>query len=520
MLRATIYCRVSTEGQEQDGTSLQTQMEACREYCRLKGYAAEFEYLEAFSGLALERPKLSQLRELVRIDQLDVVVVYSLDRFSRDPVHGVILMQELEKHQVSLEAVTENVDNSEVGKLIFYIKGYAAKLDAERRRDATGRGKRALLKNGKLPQGTGIGIYGYKWDKETKTRIPLEHEARVVRHIFDMVAGGKSVFSTARALNEASVPSKAGKMWEARTVNRIVRNPAYYGKTYFGQTSRVNGKLVKHPQSEWLVLPNVTPPIITQELFDKAQEQLAKSRERHCGKAKHEYPLTGFAVCDKCGSPLIGSYMYGGYRYYHCRGTYSTATRKRICDARYIRADWLESVVWERVKQVITSPELLLSEVRKQAETEQQTMVSGDLDAEIKIVTRRMKTYPGQERRMLGALRMKLATPDIILDEINQMKRERAADEKLLESLTVMKDRLVKAQNIEAELKELCSRIVADIDNCSAADKKEAFTFLDLKVKASPQSCEIKGYVDLNLITTGQTWASRHKYNCHCRPAG
>ena len=54
--------------------------------------------------------------------------------------HGVIITQELENHFVTLEAVTEDVDNTELGKLITYIKGFAAKLDAERRREATLRG--------------------------------------------------------------------------------------------------------------------------------------------------------------------------------------------------------------------------------------------------------------------------------------------------------------------------------------------------------------------------------------------
>lgn len=123
-MKTAIYCRVSTEGQEQDGTSLQTQLEACQEYCKTKGYEVAYQFSEAWSGLSLERPKLNELRDAVRSDNIDAVVVYSLDRFSRDPVHGVILMQELEKHEVSLEAATETVDNSEVGKLVFYIKGY------------------------------------------------------------------------------------------------------------------------------------------------------------------------------------------------------------------------------------------------------------------------------------------------------------------------------------------------------------------------------------------------------------
>jgi len=343
-MKGAIYYRVSTEGQEQDGTSLQTQLEACREYCQSRGYEVGYELSEAWSGLSLERAKLAELRELVRSDRIDVVVVYSLDRFSRDPVHGVILMQELEKHGVTLEAATETVDNSEVGKLVFYIKGYAAKLDAERRRDATGRGKQAMLKSGKLPQGTGIGIYGYQWIKGYKKRIPLEREARIVRRMFEMVAKGGSCFKVARTLNKESIPTKSGKKWEARTVGRIVRNPAYIGITYFGQTSGKSRE--KKPRESWHVLPDVTPAIISKEVFERVQGALAKSKELRPGKAKHEYPLTGFAVCEYCGSPLVGSCLRGEYRYYHCRGTRATASREKICDARYIQAGWLEDVVW------------------------------------------------------------------------------------------------------------------------------------------------------------------------------
>ena len=127
-MKVAIYCRVSTEGQEQDGTSLKTQLDACLEYCKAKRYEVVNKISEACSGLTLDRPKLDELRDIVRTDRIDIVVVYSLDRLSRDPVHGVILMQEMEKHGVALEAATETVDNSEVGKLVFYIKGYGCQV--------------------------------------------------------------------------------------------------------------------------------------------------------------------------------------------------------------------------------------------------------------------------------------------------------------------------------------------------------------------------------------------------------
>ncbi len=509
-MKAAIYCRVSTEGQEQDGTSLQTQLEACQKYCQLKGYEIAYQFSEAWSGLSLERPRLSELREVVRSESIDYVVVYSLDRFSRDPVHGVILMQELEKHGVSLEAATETVDNSEVGKLVFYIKGYAAKLDAERRRDATGRGKRAVLKAGRLPQGTGIGIYGYKWLREYKKRIPLEHEAKIVQCMFEMVAQGNSCFKIARTLNEESVPTKAGKKWEARTVSRIVRNPAYKGITYFGVTSGKEHKAT--PKETWNVLPNVTPAIISKELFEQVQTALDKSKELHPGKAIREYPLTGYSVCGYCGSPLVGACLSKRYRYYKCRGTYPTASRNKICDAKYIKADWLENVVWDKIKSVISNPEVLLAEVRKQTEGEQSQVSTGNIDQEIRSLTRKIKGYAGQERRLMNVLRLEVATPDIVLDELNQMKKEREEDEKRLNSLIQTKENIDKMVDMEANLKELCARIVPDLDNCTNNDKKDAYTYLDLKVKATNEDVDIKGFLDPSvlktdscLLTTGQT---------------
>ncbi len=99
-----------------------------------------------------------------------------------------------------------------------------------------------MLKAGKLPQGTGIGLYGYSWVREYKKPIPIESEARVVQRIFEMVAKGQSCYSIAQTLNKEGIPTRAGKRWEAVTVSRLVRNPAYCGLTYFGRTKGGNGE--------------------------------------------------------------------------------------------------------------------------------------------------------------------------------------------------------------------------------------------------------------------------------------
>lgn len=183
-MRAAIYCRVSGEAQERKGTSLETQLEESEKYCLQHGYVVTHRFSEAESGLTLERPDLTRLRDLMRTGVLDVVVILCLDRLSRDPTQGVILFDEFDKSGVTLEAVQEDIDTSDLGKLISYIRGFASKLEAEKIRERTMRGKARRVKEGYLPTGTGVGILGYDWDKVNKRRVINEAEAKIVARIF------------------------------------------------------------------------------------------------------------------------------------------------------------------------------------------------------------------------------------------------------------------------------------------------------------------------------------------------
>ena len=159
-------------------------------------------------------------------------------------------------------------------------------------------------------------------------------------------------------------------------------------------------------------------------------------------------------------------------------------------------------MVWEKVKSVLSEPEILLSELRKQGEAEQVQVSTGNLEQAIRLLRRKMKGYAGQERRLMNVLRLEVATPDIVLDELNQMKKEREADEKRLASLTQTKENIDKMVDMETNLKELCARIVTDMDNCNNQDKKDAYTYLDIKIKATPEGADIKGYLDSSVLNS------------------
>src|SRR5436190_5766943 len=154
--RAAIYVRVSTVGQEQDGTSLETQESACRRHADSCGYAVDDAdvYREVHTGTELwERRELHRLRDAVRRREVDVLVVYAIDRLSRDPVHLGVVLSEADHAGVDVQFVSEPLDNSPEGQLIRLVRGYAAKVEHEKIKERSMRGKRAKAQAGKFLPG-------------------------------------------------------------------------------------------------------------------------------------------------------------------------------------------------------------------------------------------------------------------------------------------------------------------------------------------------------------------------------
>lgn len=297
-MKAAIYCRVSTDDQQKEGTSLQTQIKACLKYCHEKGYQVDRKFTETFSGLVLERPELAKLRDVIRGDEVDVIVVYCLDRVSRNATHGVILRDELDKHHIMLESVTEDIDKSPLGEAITYLRGTFAQIEAEKIKERTIRGKVARLNQGKLPQGTGIGIYGYRWDKTAGKRIIIQSEAKIVQKVFAMARQGVSVNQIAIDLNKHKIKSKSGSLWHPLTIRRMLTNPTYTGKTYYGMTKRISKtKVIRQPRESWTLLPDITPAIITEDIFNITQEGLTKAKLSRPVKPNAAYLLTSFVKC-------------------------------------------------------------------------------------------------------------------------------------------------------------------------------------------------------------------------------
>jgi len=515
-MRAAIYCRVSTEDQEREGTSLQTQLEACLSYCRDKGYEVAHRFSEAYSGLTLDRPRLNELRELVRAGDIDVIVVYCLDRLSRDPTHGVILTQELEKHHVTLEAVTETVDSSELGKLISYIRGFASKLEAEKIRERTMRGKKARAKEGRIPGGGFAKLYGYDYIPVTSEnggrRVVNETEAKWVKQIFHWLADeGLTTTTITLRLRALRAPTKTGKPWVKQTVLSIVRNLAYTGRTYAFTMKRGGIKYGK-PREEWIEIPgDVTPAIISQEMFGAAQKQLEVNRQKAKRNMKREYLLRGHIYCQKCGHSYCGhtkaKYAYGKRyeaRRYKCIGGRKMDYPLSTCDNKSWSADKLEALVWAQIERVLDNPELIINEIEKQRQDANQL---GVLEDELQLIERHLKALDrDQEQLLQWALK---GFPDnMVIAEnkrINEKRDILEAQKAELETRTkASQEATVSLPKLERFV-ELMRQKLTTLDY---ETKRMALDMLNIKVWLDGDNVEITGTLPIleGAIVTMQSW--------------
>ena len=510
-MKAAIYCRVSTDNQEAEGTSLQTQLESCLKYCMDKGYDVAYRFSESYSGLTLDRPKLNELRELVRNEAIDVLLVYCLDRFSRNATQGVILRDELDKYHVTLESITEDIDKTPLGEAITFLRGTFAQIEAEKIKERTMRGKRARAREGRMPMGSGIGFYGYDYipisQKNGGRRIINEIEASWVRKIFEwLVNEGLSTTAITFRLRALNAPTKSGKIWSRRSVHERLTNIAYAGKTYVFTAS--DGKVFGKPKEDWIELPGFTPAIISQELFEAAQKQLKINYEKSLRNCKHEYLLRGHLRCSKCGYAFVGHFM-GGKKYYRCSHTMKINAPIERCKNPIWGAEKLETLVWSQLENYLSDRDVILSNIEKQRQD------SGRLDVfetQLKQVERQLKSANREQHRLL-----QWALKDFPTD---QVEAENKRLNKSKETLEVQKTEIeaqikagqsavINVPNLERFIKDLQDKLpLLDFDGkCLALDMLGIIVYLD------DQNVEITGIIEPEISPEIVSQSSRCLFN-------
>lgn len=496
-----VYCRVSTEAQERDGTSLDTQEAACRRHVAERGGVVVAAIRDAVSGATLDRPGLERARALLRARAAAVLLVYAVDRLTREQNRLGVLWDEAERHGYRLEAVTEQIEETPVGKMVAYLRTFVGELEREKIRERSIRGKRARIEAGRV-HNYGAELYGYRRNKQAGTRSIYEPEAAVVRQIFAWCADGVSVRGIKRQLVLGKVPSptdaKSGTTgttsWSTAQVHRMLRNPAFRGE---GLEWRWNGTRKGHnpvlrPEAEWVRLPEGTvPAIVTPEVWNRAQEALARKGGYAARNNTNPYLLRGIARCARCGRALYTETdNRNGRRYYRCS---SRDTEQGRCGAGLCNADRLEAEVWSAVMVAIQDRDRWADEIARHLAQDSDVAEGNQESMRLRSELVRVERQIARTMASLGDL-----DTDLMGDaqrELNRLAARRRELNGVLADHDALRNRQRAALVSVAEVREYLDGLADDLAEMDFEGRRTVLEGLGITVVAAGRDWRAQGAV-------------------------
>ncbi len=335
-IRVAIYTRVSTESQvERD--SLPFQKNSLEKYAVHALNADSFEVFTdaGFTGTNIRRPGYLRMLQKIRSGKFTHLLVWRIDRISRNLVDFSELYEELQKHHVAFVSQTEQFDTSTaMGRAMLRIILTFAQLESE----MTAERIHAVLtsKANKGDWNGGHPPYGYRYDTEAKEITVNEMEAQVVKYIFQSYEILRSCRSVANQLNAQHLKTTAENAWSAQAVEDVLKNSFYIGILSYNKRTKNREEGTGHPSL--ITVEEHHCALIESKLFKvcssilSTQSNQSKTRTR---KQTHCHILSGLLFCEKCGQPLLsqeGGTQKSGWKYssYVCRGR-----RKKHCDNPY-----------------------------------------------------------------------------------------------------------------------------------------------------------------------------------------
>ncbi|WP_406724642.1 recombinase family protein [Streptomyces sp. GD-15H] len=481
MIHTTLYARVSSARQKRHET-IDSQVACLRDHARAQGWEIPEEGVftdDGWSGATLVRPALERLRDLSAQQLVERVLCLAPDRLARSYVHQVLLGEEFAKNGTELVFLRNPAADTPEQALMVQVQGVIAEYERAQTAERTRRGKLYRARTGAASV-LGRAPYGYRYLSKAQYGQAAyavdEAEAAVVARIFHRyAAGGISMRALAQELTDDHIPSPQGRSaWDAGTLGRMLRNPAYTGRACFGKTrtavcpprpnrtSRQAGRavsaqagVVSRPRQEWIEIP--VPALVSEEVFALVERRLAENAKFSPRNTKEPALLQGLLVCDICGYSYVRTSQGPGpkkYRYYRCPGTngWDLPGGRRVCSSRPLRADDLDQLVWERVVALLADPALVRAELERR-------------------LVRMRDAEPVRARQ--ERLHQQVAAVDAALNRlIGAYQEDLITREELRERAPALR---AKRQNLHGRLEALAARLVDQQAYLRLAENLEGF---------------------------------------------
>lgn len=339
-MKAVIYARYSSDNQTE--ASIEGQLRECMEYATYNDIQVMGNYIDrAMSAKTDHRPEFQRMIKDSYKHVFDCIIVWKLDRFSRNRYDSAHYKSILKKNGVKVISAKETIAEGSEGILLESVlegmaEYYSAELAEKVTRGMKENALKGLWNGGNVP-------FGYVINKERKLEIePIS--AAVVAEIFKMSNDGKTVKDIYKILSERKVTRSNGKELRYNAIRYMLSN-----RVYIGEYSHMG-----------VVIKDSVPPLVSEELFNAVQLELAKNSKapaRHT--ADNDYLLTTKLFCGRCGAMMVAQAGTSGtkgvvYRYYAC-----VRQKKHQCEKKPISKAKLEDFIVYKTMKFLKNDEII-----------------------------------------------------------------------------------------------------------------------------------------------------------------
>ncbi len=442
-----IYTRVSTLSQEEEGTSLETQLEEGIKRSKKLGFKHKH-WNEGGKSSSKEdlsnRPILIELLQRVDEGSVKHLYVWNTDRLSRNIQTWGMIRFKLIQNDVHLHTPTGEQQLSDPQtNLMLGIMSEFSQYDNQLRTERFRLGKIKRLKAG----GWKGGPPPFGYSLSDGKLVPHEDEKKWVKFIYENFRDGKSLDDIRYLLLQNGVVTRRNNpVWSHGSINKVLQNTHYGGFYHYkdgktGEVIRVN-----------------CDPILSPSLVKQVNEAMEKRSYKKGGKRsktsneKHTYLLRDLMICGHCGSKFSGNIKSRQTSYYSCSNRVNNYKNKFtdkqvICKSnRNLRLEHTDKIVWDKVVEIVSKSHLFKEGIKVNSLQDNSHKLS---DENIK----KLRTRLGKIEKELGNL-----SNTIVTLETDKIIKSRNTDEvsRILENVERHKI------SLEGEREEITDKLLKE----------------------------------------------------------
>lgn len=463
-IRVAAYCRVSTDSEDQ----LNSYKSQVLYYTDLIKKNKEWDLADIYADEAITGTQVTKREDFQRMINdcmnglVDMVITKSISRFARNTLDTLKYVRMLKEQNIAVYFEDEKINTLTMdGELLLVVLSSVAQQEVENISNNVKKGLKMKMKRGEL---VGFqGCLGYDYNPADKAIHLNEEEAEVVRLIFKRYVEGNGATLIKNELNNLGIKTKKGNEWTQSTVIGIIKNEKYKGDILLGKTFTVDPiskrRLDNLGEEDQFYIKNHHEPIVSEEMFDKAQEILKRR-----GKSRAVSPVTGkrekfsrqyafscMLECGFCGSNLSRRSWHSNSQHQKTIWQCVTGTKKgkQFCpDSKGIPESVIEEAFIESYRLLCGDNRDVLDEFIQRVES---TLGESNVEKQLGKVDKEISKIDDKKKKLLDMRleeQLDKATYSAKMDELEE-QRNKLLDQRVELQLQSENEKTLKRRTME-----------------------------------------------------------------------